>query len=392
MSPRHHPARHLTLALALPVLGLLAPVPAALAEGTGSDTLSVAPRPVVTLHAGPELVGAGTFIGTVEATTTVGTAFEILGRLVSRPVNEGDLVARGDLLATLDARTLQDDCDAAQAALASAEATLATASKARARVVELVQRGADSAQTLEAAERNAAVALADVEQARAGLARAEDALARTRLIAPMDGIVLRTRHETGATVAAGDPVLVLASPTGRKVTLTLPATVLGGLAPGARFIIRSPDLPGGSTIGTLSLIDPVPAPETRMRAVEVALGPEAGTLAIGQLVEVSPLAPAGSHVVLPRAAIRDGEDGPRVWVVDTAADGGRRVHSLTVRLSGDAAGREDEIPVEGIPEGAEVVVRGVHSLAEGQAVGPAVTANGRNPAAAPPAVIVPEAD
>lgn len=345
-----------------------------------------APRPVVTAFASPAPAAAGTFVGTVEATVTVGIAFEVLGRLTARPVNEGDLVAAGDILASIDAQALRDDRDAARAALASAEATLTTTGRALARTQELVQRGAESDAALEAAQRNDAVARARAEQARAQLARAEDAVTRADLTAPMDGIVIQTRHDPGTTVAAGDPVLVLASPAGRKVALTLPASILTDLAPGAPFRIHAPELPGGGIAGTLLRIDPVSVSETRMRAAEIALGPEAERLVIGQLVEVSPDAAGGDSIAVPPEAITERDGIQLVWVVETA-DGARRVHSRTVtpgRLAGDG-----RVTVGGLSDGTEVVVRGLNTLAEGMAVGPAATLPGQT---ATPRLIIGEGD
>jgi HlyD family secretion protein len=63
--------------------------------------------------------------GSVEPQTRVGLAFEVVGRVAEVPVELGDHVEAGDVLARLDAGRLTLQVQQAQAALASAEAQLA---------------------------------------------------------------------------------------------------------------------------------------------------------------------------------------------------------------------------------------------------------------------------
>ncbi|RRH78118.1 efflux RND transporter periplasmic adaptor subunit [Falsigemmobacter faecalis] len=326
-------------------------------------------RPVVSEITAPETAQGGRFTGTVEATTSVGVAFELLGRLTSRSVEEGDSVTRGQELARIDTRALTDDRDAARASVESLDATLGTVQRARQRVIELAGRGVAAAAALETAERNEAVARANLEQARATLARAEDALSRAVLRAPFDGIVIQTRHEPGTTIAAGDPVLILASPGGRNVVLTLPPVLLQNAEAGrSGFRVHAPKLPPEGLRGVLLRVDPASVSQTRMRRAWIELGPEAAVLALGELVSVTPERSDAARVTLPEAAIVAG-DPPFVWQV--ADEGGARVlRRLAVTPAGaPEAGR---IAVTGVPPGIEVVIRGTAALRDGQRVGPAV--------------------
>ena len=349
----------LTIATLLPAM-LLTPRPL-----SAQETVL---RPVISGFAEILPPRAGTFIGKIEATTTVGVAFEVLGRLTSRLVDEGDVVKAGQVLATIDAQSLEDQRNAARAALEGAEAQLVTAENALSRAKTLVARGSESPATLESAERNAAVARAQADQARAQLARAEDGVSRTEMTAPMDGIVIMTRHDAGTTVAAGDPVLVLASPLGRKARLTLPAPLIERLEIGAPFTVHSPELPPQGIKGHLLRVDPISVSETRMREAEIALEDQTDRLAIGQLVEVR-LATGGEDVTaIPEAALLHEGDKTYVWRVKTEAQ--RRFVTRQEVTLGEATG-EGKIAVEGLEAGAEVILRGTRSLSEGQEIGPA---------------------
>ncbi len=117
------------------------------------------------------------------------------------PVAAGDRVARGDVLATLDQVTLQEDVEAAQAALAGARAEAALAQQTLARTEELVRRGVRSEAQLESAQGARDSAVAQLASAEADLERAQDAAGFGVLAAPIDGIVLSTAVEPGSVVS-----------------------------------------------------------------------------------------------------------------------------------------------------------------------------------------------
>lgn len=339
-------------------LALLMPLPA-LAEAP--------PRALVTEYVQVQAPDMAQFTGVIEATTTVGVAFELVGRLTERPVQVGERVAPGQILARLDARALEDDRDAAAAAVESLAVKLQTSSRALARAQDLAGRGVSSTSSLEIAGRDEAVARANLAEARARLARAEDAVGRALLRAPFEGIVLDVRHDPGSVIAAGDPVVVLASPGGRNVVLSLPAALVQGQ--GRAFLITSPKLPEAGVTGRLLRVDPASVRETRLRRAWIELGPEAADLAIGELVTVAPEGAAVRRVSLPAQAILPGSD-PAVWVVDDT-QGARRLHRRGVRLVETPQDRA-RVTVEGLEPGTEVLIRGVQSVREGQAAGPAL--------------------
>jgi HlyD family secretion protein len=141
----------------------------------------------------------------------------VMGRLVSLPVREGDRVRRGQVVARIDAVPAASERDAAVALVRAADADR-TAALARAdETAKALERGeslraqgllppseldvlraakdATHAQ-VEAAGRRGA-------QARAQLTRASDALAKTEIVAPMDGVVTRLPVREGEMVVIG---------------------------------------------------------------------------------------------------------------------------------------------------------------------------------------------
>jgi multidrug efflux pump subunit AcrA (membrane-fusion protein) len=115
-------------------------------------------RPVLSTVVEPTPAADSVIVGTVEPRFKTDLAFRVMGRLVARPVNVGDSVAEGQIVAVIDSVPLELAVLAARAELSNAQAQLATASATEDRKRKLIVTDATSRQTLD-----------DAEQARAGL-------------------------------------------------------------------------------------------------------------------------------------------------------------------------------------------------------------------------------
>ncbi|TCO69452.1 efflux RND transporter periplasmic adaptor subunit [Rhodovulum euryhalinum] len=326
-----------------------------------------APRPVVSEIVELQRADAAAYVGTVTARIEADLGFPLLGTVAARPVDRGDLVAVGDTLAQLDPEELEADRRAAEAGIIMADAQLRSARDARDRAEALVARAVDSETRLEDAERALAGAEAQMEQAEATLAQARDRLKDATLTAPHDGVITEIHAEPGATLSAGEPVLRLAATDRLEVEIDVTERDLARLAPGTPFdvsLIAQPDL---TARATLDRIDPEADRSTRTRRVHLALADPPGGFRLGALVRVRPARDAASGVSLPLAAILAPGDAPAVWVVDRAND---RVVRRPVTL-GARLGEQVQI-TGGLAPGEEVVLKGIHSLKDGQAVGPQV--------------------
>ncbi|HZD06419.1 MAG TPA: HlyD family efflux transporter periplasmic adaptor subunit, partial [Longimicrobiales bacterium] len=114
-----------------------------------------------------------------------------------------------------------------------------------------------------------------VEQARAGLERAEAALQDAVVEAPFAGVVTVRHREPGEIVPVGGPVLTLLDPDDRWVRIYVPEDRMGGVSLGQAATIRSDTWPdrtyGGEVvfIGSQAEFTPrnVQTPEERTRLV-----------------------------------------------------------------------------------------------------------------------------
>ncbi|WP_413869059.1 efflux RND transporter periplasmic adaptor subunit, partial [Albidovulum sp.] len=212
------------------------------------------------------------------------------------------------------------------------------------------------------------LAATQLEQARAAAARARDLRGLATLTAPQDGVVTAVMAEPGAAVAAGQPVVRLAATGEREIVIDLTEQDVAAYPAGTRFAAHLVVNPEVSAPALLNRIDPVAYSATRTRAAHLTLQSPPAAFRLGALVRVTPAARGDAGVALPLAAVLDAAAAAAVWVVDRS-DG--RVHRRRVRLGPEVGGFV--VIAAGLAAGDEVVTKGIHSLDDGQAVGPRVT-------------------
>lgn len=323
------------------------------------------PRPVVTeiLEDGAEALRW--IPGVVASRTQVTMAFQTLGRMVTRQVELGDRVEAGDQLAALAMEDLAATTRAARAAADAAEVQVRIARTTLERTQALASRGVASKAQLEQAQRAAVAAEAALAQARSELVRAKDAEGFAIMVAPFAGVVSAIYEAPGAVVGAGAPVLQLSAEDRREAVIDLPETVLARLPAGAAFTVWQRVQPAVEIAAVLDRIDPLADSATRTRRAYLSLPPDA-PFRLGALIRAR-LGAAGAPVLTVAAeAIFERDGGLWVWSVTRGADGAS-VTAVPVVTGAELHGRV--VVTDGLSEGDEVVVRGVRSLGEGQAVG-----------------------
>ncbi|MBX8802218.1 efflux RND transporter periplasmic adaptor subunit [Ochrobactrum sp. MR28] len=221
-------------------------------------------------------------LGSVEARILSRVGFEVGATLTGLAADVGNRVVRGQELATLDpaeqeARTARARAavEANVAALARAEATVARARSvlaqrqaANQRQQGLAQRDVTSIQRAEEAQRDEDVARADLAVAEADVAviRAQGAdaaaaleqekvlLARHRLSAPYDAVIVTRHAEAGTVVRAGDPIFTLIAPETVWIQAYVDEERAGQLALGQPGTIRLRSQPQAEFQGIIARI------------------------------------------------------------------------------------------------------------------------------------------
>lgn len=166
-----------------------------------------------------DLVSLVSASGKIEAKSSVDISADITGRIVHIAVQEGDTVQKGQFLLQIDPAQYEAAVSRAQGIVASAQASVLQAranreqaERAWKRAQMLTELGKDliAPEQVEQAETAFRVAdathqasAAQLEQSRAGLQEARDNLAKTRLVAPMAGRIVRLAVEEGEVAVPG---------------------------------------------------------------------------------------------------------------------------------------------------------------------------------------------
>ena len=311
--------------------------------------------------------------GEVRARTESRLGFRVGGKLVQRPVEVGQRVTAGQLLARLDASDLALVSQAANAQVAAAQTQRDLAAADLKRYTDLKERGFVSGAEIERRQAALNGAEAALKQARAQSDVQSHQAGYARLMADGAGVVVGVDAEVGQVVAAGAPVVRVARDGARDVVFAVPESQLAQLRPGLPAKVRlwaSADAgPAGDLNGVVREVAASADAATRTYQVKLTLPADAAAPLGATAYVTLPLAVGASDQViklptsaLMRASASDSAQSA-VWVFDAASGS---VQSRAVQVAG-VDGNEVVI-AGGVKPGEEVVAAGVHVLSPGQKV------------------------
>jgi HlyD family secretion protein len=143
-----------------------------------------------------------TATGTVNAVTTVLVGTQVSGTIKSLYADFNSRVTKGQLIALIDPEMLEAQLAQAKANVEKADATFRDADRTLKRNRELFAKNLIPRSDLDTAETNFDSDRAQLEQAKAAFKVAETNLRYTRILSPVDGIVISRNVDIGQTVAA----------------------------------------------------------------------------------------------------------------------------------------------------------------------------------------------
>ncbi|MGS5087546.1 efflux RND transporter periplasmic adaptor subunit [Hydrogenophaga sp. A37] len=316
--------------------------------------------------------GQSEYAGEVKARTESRLGFRLGGKVTQRPVEVGQRVVAGQLLAQLDAQDFVLSSQAAQAQVSATQTQRDLAAADLKRYMDLKNQGFVSGAEIERRQATLQAADASLRQARAQGSVQGNQAAYARLLADGAGVVLSVDAEVGQVVAAGTPVVRLARDGARDVVIAVPEDKLAQVRIGqvAQVRLWGNGMPGQAPLGaTVREVAASADPVTRTFQVKLAL-PADASAALGATATVSLSATGGvavSAIKLPTSALMRAPGGApgktAVWVFDSAS------HAVVLRpvVVGGADGN-DLLIAEGLKDGEEVVAAGVHVLSPGQKV------------------------
>lgn len=287
-------------------------------------------------------------------------AFTAGGRLEQRPVEQGQHVEAGDLLAALDAAPLRNQASAARAQVRELRARDSQARRDQARTADLVRAGAVSARQLEQANAGAEAIDASTARAKVAAREASRQLRESRIVAPFSGTVTELSVEEGEVVGAGTPVMALVGDGGVEVEVEAPERFASLLRVGD--VVEVELTACERTVGgTIQHVADGAAYPGRLFAIVVALDGD-DDVRPGMAAAVRFTTTGPDRVSVPLASIFDPSgSAPRVFVV---VDG--RVQQRALRL-GETIG-DRVVVLDGLAQDEVVVTAGQARLLDGDEV------------------------
>ena len=267
----------------------------------------------------------------------------VKGRIVERCRCEGKEVKAGDVLARLDDKE-------AQATLTELKAREGFSKREVERQSELIARNVTTAQAHERA-------LSELRSIQALITAQTERLENYKLVAPMDGVVLREDGEVGEIVDSLNVLYRIGLPKPLQVVAEVNEEDIPRVWNGMKVLLRTDAFLNQPLEGMVSEITPAGDPVAKTYRVKVAL-PDDTPLRIGMSVEANIVTREKADVLLvPSAAVVDGH----VFVIE-----GFRVHRRKVE-TGVRGTRATEV-VSGLKEGDIVVASVPSGLADGARV------------------------
>ncbi|WP_137133355.1 efflux RND transporter periplasmic adaptor subunit [Rhizobium sp. FKY42] len=320
-------------------------------------------RPVLYTVAKPREVTSAGFTGTVEARQSTDLGFQVLGRIVARNINIGDMVQKGQELAKLDANALQLAVTKAEADLASSRAKRDLARANEQRQSTLLATNATTKERVEEAVQSLAASDASVLQLEADLTKAQEQLGYATLIAQTDGVVSSLSAEVGQVVAAGQTVATISRLDAKDAVIDVPESYGELTKIGSPFIVSLQANPELKIKGTVREAAPQADAATRTRRTKIALEATPTSYRLGSTVTATPMTQIKAALWLPSTAIGKKDGASFIWVIDPQE---KKVVRRTVAVEPSTA---DGVNItQGLKEGERVVTAGVNSLADNQPV------------------------
>lgn len=295
--------------------------------------------------------------GTVVSRDDARLSAEVDGRLLE-VAEVGTPVKAGDPVAVVEAEGLRLLNLELQAEIRRAEARLVFLENEVGRYTTLAETNLASANQLEQARSEHDVARGDLDVAKARLAQNNDQLARTRVLAPFDGVVVERLMQPGERVSDGGAVVRLVNQQRLEVVARAPLEYFAFSQVGENLQVQTGAEELAASIRTIVAVG-----DENTHQFEIRLDLEGQPFQVGRTLRVAvPSDDSRQVLAVPRDALVLRPEGTTVFVID-AQNQARQVAVSTGLGSGDWIEVTGEVNV-----GDRLVIRGNERLQAGQTV------------------------
>lgn len=324
-----------------------------------------------------DIVDYITAVGNLVGQATVDIQPRVAGRIDVMAVKLGDRVTKGQQVAKIEDRELQEQIRQAQANLDVNKATVTNresdekvAASVLSRTRTQHERGLASTQALEDAEaRHSAtasqvlVAKAQQSQTAARIEELKITLSNTTILSPVDGFVSRRMLDVGAFAGANTVMLTVVDIGTVRLQTNLVEKGFKRVVPGVAAEVEVDAFPGEQFRGEVSRVAPVFDPATRTAVMEIEVPNPGFRLKPGMYARVKLTVDRRANALtVPRNAVVDTEGKRGVFFVE----GGQNARFREVK-TGLQDNERVEI-LEGLQDGERVITIGALALRDGDRI------------------------
>lgn len=347
-------------------LGVLVACSDTSSEQSNAPVLRPVRVALVTQSAG---VRTRAFSGVSQSTQASRMSFQVSGSVVELPVQVGDRLAKGQMIARLNPSTYDLQVQQAEATLAQATASQRNADANYSRVKGLYANANASRNDLDSARASAESAAAQVQSSRKARQIAQLNRSYTRLDAANDCTVASVDVELNENVSAGAQVAKVNCGAGIEIRLGIPEGLIGGFEQGMRAMIRFSALADREYLGEVTEVGVASGASSATYPVVVTLLDSDRAIRPSMAAEVTfefeAEAAAGAFVI-PTAAVINDERGQFVFVAEATTEGRAVIKRRDVQV-GELTESGVQIR-DGLTGGERVVTAGTSVIRENQIV------------------------
>lgn len=287
------------------------------------------------------------YSGTIEADNRVSIGFSVPGRVNAVLVQEGQHVDRGQLLASIEQNSYQNNFIVANAGLEQAQDNFS-------RFDQLYQKGS-------LPERDYIASKTGLAQAKANKETASKNLIDTKLYASFSGIITQKLTEEGATAAPGIPAFTIVKTDKVYAVASINENEISSLKIGADAKITIPSL-DKSINGKVTIINPQADDMSKTYTVKIRLENLNGELLPGMIADISINTEKEQNaIVIPAESVVRDPDNINYVFIARANNTAFKKRVIISKMTGTS----DVVVTEGLRAGDQLIVNGQTNLEDG---------------------------
>jgi len=293
-----------------------------------------------------------TVSGSLEAVTKIRLYNEESARITRLPYHEGDTVKKGTLLVQLDNALLKTDV---AKAIANKKQTKLDLS----RLKKLLPKKIATAEDVAKAQTQFDLAVAEEE-------RQVTRLRRTKIKAPINGLITKRFYEPGDMLASQSHILSIINPSALRIKASLAERWLPLVKKDQAVTVRIDALGDAPVMAKISRIHPTIDAKTHKGLIEILLDPAPKLAAVGQFSRADITLSATNRLVIPVHTIHYEPEGAYVFRIIKEGNDSHIAEKIFV-IQGQQFGEFAEV-ISGLTKGDLIVSRGQLGLRDNKKV------------------------